>query len=179
MTTQIAVPGKIKSSTLNLKNFKSLLPAAECVICGQTLDQIGGRRITSQKLRGMAIWHEEWTLHNRANLQYCERLVDDQDIYLIIWWDDNFWNPKFIEKIKNTYLSGVRPWMCQGYGCGNRQCPECGKAINLPVASDLLYDDGRNPYLMIIPADCGCVNKDCKKFRDFDDDWEIVKAHKP
>ena len=178
MATQSAVPGKTKSFKLNLKRFKSLIPASECAICGKTLEQIGGRRITSQKLRGMVIWHEEWTVHDRTNLQYCERLIDDQDIYLIIWGEDDVWTPDVIERIKNTYVSGVRPWMCQGYRCGNRQCPECGKANNLPVASDLLYDDGRNPHLMLVPADCGCVNQDCVKYRELDEGWEIVQVGK-
>ena len=177
MTNQTAVPGKTKPFTPNLKYYKSLLPAPSCVICEKTLEQIGGRRITAQQLRGMAVWDVEWTVHDRKNLQYCERLIDDQNIYLNVWGEGDVWTPDVIERIKNTYLSGVRPWMCQGYGCGNRQCPECGKANNLPVASDLLYDDGRNPHLMIIPADCGCVNQDCKKFGDFDDAWGIVKVN--
>lgn len=80
-----------------------------------------------------------------------------------------------IDRIKTTYLSGFRPWLCQGKGCGNRQCPDCGKAMNLPCASDLLYDDGRNPHLMVIPADLGCVNVNCKRFRDFGEGWGIVK----
>ncbi len=168
---------KTNPSTLDIKYFKSLFPAPECVICGKTLEQTGGRRITAQNMRGMTISHKVWTLRDRENLQHCERLIDDQEIYLIVWGEAKVWTPEVIERIKNTYLSGVRPWMCQGSGCGNRECSVCGKANNFPVASDLLYDNGETRHLMVIPADCGCVNQGCKKFSNFDKNGGIVKIN--
>ena len=163
----------------DLKYFNTLLPAPACVICGKTLPEIGGRRITAQKLRGIAVWGFEATLHDRKNLIESLRLKEGVEAYLVVWGEDEIFTDEVVERIRTTYLAGMRPWMCQGYGCGNRQCIECGKGINLAVASDLLYDGGRNPHLMIIPSDCGCTHSDCERFRDFEDDWEIVKYQKP
>lgn len=157
-------------------DFNTLIPALSCVRCGKSLDQIGGRRITAQQIRGIAVSNLPWTTLDRENLRYCDRLIKGKEIYLVIWWDDAFWKPEIVGRIKKSYLNGKRPWVCQGYGCGNRQCPECGYANNFPVASDLLYDDGRNPHLMIIPADMGCVNNRCSKFRDVGEGWEIVQG---
>jgi len=42
----------------------------------------------------------------------------------------------------------------------------CGEPINYPVASDVIYDDGRIYHCMIIPADLGCINPNCVKYRD-------------
>jgi hypothetical protein len=159
----------------DLKYFDSLLPAPECAICRKKLEQIGGRRITAQKLRGMAVWDFEASLHDRGNLIASERLIEGKNAYLVVWGEVERFTTEVVERMRLTYLNGLRPWMCQAATCGCRQCPQCGAANNLPVASDLLYSDGRNPHLMVVPADCGCTNVDCNKFREFEHDWEIVR----
>jgi len=159
----------------DLKYFNSLLPAPACVICGNTLPEIGGRRITCQKIRGMAVRGEEATLHDRGNRIESQRLIEGVEAYLVVWGEEDTFTADVVERIRMTYFSGFRPWVCQSSTCGRRGCEQCGKANNLPVASNLLYDDGRNPYLMVIPSDMGCTNLDCRKYRDFDDGWEIVK----
>lgn len=160
-----------------MPNFNALPPSPSCVICGNALEYIGGRRITAQKARGIAISNFGWTLHDRSNLQFCEPLLKDEEIYLVIWSDEKVWTPDVINRIMSCYMDGMRPWYCQGKGCGYRQCRVCGKAENLPCASDLLYDDGRNPHLMVIPADLGCTNQLCRNYREMDEGWEIVQVN--
>lgn len=151
-----------------------LLPAATCVICGNALDQIGGRRITAQDCRGMTVTNTK-NGGGHKHFRRWIRLFDDRDIYVLVWGEKSIITDAVIERIRKTYLEGFRPWFCQAYGCGNRQCSKWGKAMNLPVASDILYDDGRNPHVMVISANMGCVNVNCEKFRDFGECWEIVK----
>ena len=170
---------KHQDQSTDLKYFDELLPSLTCVICGKSLPEIGGRRITAQKLRGMAVWDFEASLHDRGNLIASERLITDEEIYLVIWGEEKRFTDEVVERIRTTYLSGLRPWMCSAETCGCRQCPECGKANNMAVMSDILYDDGRNPHVPAIPAYVGCTNMDCKNYRRLDDGWEVVKYQKP
>jgi len=156
------------------KTDRCLLPAATCVICGRTLREVGGRRITAQDCRGMAVTHTK-NGGGHKNFRRWIRLFDDKDTYVLIWGEGAIMTDAVIERIKTTYREKRRPWYCQSKGCGNRQCPLCGKAKNLPVASDILYDNGCTTYQMIIPADLGCVNPSCEKFREFGEGWGIVK----
>ena len=172
------VKSTIPQTLKNLSDFRSLLPAATCVVCGRTPGEIGGRRITAQKLRGMTVTRTK-SSGGRENFRRWIRLPDGRNIYVLVWGEKSMMTEAVIGRIKTTYLDGFRPWFCQAYGCGNRQCSDRGKAMNLPVASDLLYDDGRNPHLIVIPADLGCVNINCKRFRDFGEGWEIVKYQAP
>ena len=157
-------------------NTHQLKPDIGCVVCGRLLTEVGGRRITAQALRGMVISSEVRTEADHENFRCCIPLSDQPDVYLTVWGEPEIMTEAVIQQIKKTFLKGLHPWICQAKGCGNRQCPECGMAINLPVASDLIYDDGRATHLMVIPADAGCTNVKCSRYRKFDEDWEIVEV---
>ena len=151
-------------------------PDIGCVVCGRLVTEVGGRRITAQVLRGMAISADVRTEADHENFRCCIPLIEKHDVYLTVWGEPEIMTETVIQRIKNAYLRGLHPWICQARGCGNRQCPECGMANNLPVASDLIYDDGRATHLMVIPADAGCTNVRCPRYREFDQSWEIVKV---
>lgn len=167
---------KQQDKTKDLKYFNALLPAAECAICGNTLPEIGGRRITAQKIRGMAVWEQNATLHDRGNLIASLQLMEGVEAYLVVWGEEEIFTSAVVERIRKTYLAGTRPWMCSAQMCGCRQCSECGKAINMAVMSDILYDDGSNPHVFAIPADMGCTNVNCEKYRELGTGWEIVEC---
>ena len=160
----------------DLTFFNSLLPAPACVTCEKTLPEIGGQRITAQGKRGIAVWGECGTLHDRFNLVESLRLIEGEEIFLVVWGEKEIFTGEVVDRIKATYLSGVRPWMCQGEGCGDRACPACGKAMKMTPSCDVLHENGKKLHMMVVMGNNFlCTNVDCEKYREFGDDWGIVK----
>jgi len=139
------------------------LPAARCVTCDKSLEEIGGKRIVAQQLRGVCLSDRYEGGGNKDYPRQSFKLSEDPDVYLQVWGEKVLWTPAAIDRAKDAYLSGLRPWICQI--CGQRKCSVCGQAINMAVGSDVLYDNGCSSHVPIIPCDLGCVNKACKKYR--------------
>lgn len=54
----------------------------------------------------------------------------------------------------------TKPWMDQV--CAGAVCRECQSPLQFPASFDILYDDGREAHLGILPVPAGCINPDCK-----------------
>jgi len=152
-----------KQDRLDVKSAR--LPAERCAICEKSLAEIGGKRIVSQKLRGVCLSDRYQGGGNKDFPRQSFKLYDDQDIYMQVWGEKELWTPAAIRRAQDAYLNGMRPWMCQL--CGQRQCSVCGQPINMAVGSDILFDNGCGTHVPILPCDPGCVNKECEKYREF------------
>lgn len=142
------------------------LPSDCCVLCGRTLEDVGGgKRIIGQKLRGVTLTDR---FQGGGNSEFPNKSVplgDGTDRYLLVWGEPEQWTDEAIERARQEYLAGRRPWLCQL--CGERKCSQCGWPINYPMGSDILHDSGCSTHIAIFPFDPGCINKQCKKYRDW------------
>ncbi|MFK5880512.1 MAG: hypothetical protein QM478_13580 [Flavobacteriaceae bacterium] len=140
-------------------------PAETCIFCNKPLDEIGGKRISAQQLRGVTLSNKYQEGGNKDFPHQSIKLFDDSKIYMVIWGEKTKWTEAAIAQAKNEYENGKRPWFCQI--CGERKCSKCGSPINYPMGSDILYDDGYSSHAAIIPSDPGCINPNCEKYKDF------------
>lgn len=131
-------------------------PADKCVVCGKTIEMVGGRRIYNQgkNIRGVDLV----TIHHKKS----ERLPlhDGSDEIFVAVWGDIF-SPEILQRAKDTFFAGKRPWYCQE--CGQRTCRECGSPMQLPMGSDCVNDNGSTSHSPIYPCSPGCINPDCRK----------------
>ena len=147
-------------------------PASEsCVFCNKTLDEVGGRRIVAQQLRGVSLSEKKMGGGNKDYPHRSLQLFDDcDDVYVVFWGEKELWTESAVEKVKKEYQTGYRPWFCQI--CGKRTCSECGAPINYPMGSDLLSAGGCSSHAPIHPFDPGCINPNCEKYKQWDDEQE-------
>ena len=144
-------------STIDEILEEKLSPADTCIFCGKRLDEIGGKRIVAQNSRGIILAKKPW--HGRKSF----KLSDDKEVYLVVWGGKHEWTASMMEKAKETYAQGKRPWYCQI--CGGHTCSECGSPRKLPMGADILDEDGISRHVPILPCDLGCINPKCKKYR--------------
>jgi hypothetical protein len=159
-----------------MADFYTLPPAPSCVICGNTLEKIGGRRIVAQKARGFAISNKRRTKADYDNFITCDHLSEDNPKYFVVWGEPERMTDEVIERIRQTFLAGLRPWGCSAYLCFSSQCRSCGKGNNWQHGSSIIYSDGIIKYCWIVPADLGCSNCSCTNFRDMEDGWEVMQV---
>lgn len=141
-------------------------PSKKCIFCNKTIEEIGGKRLTAQKTRGICLSQK---LQSESNNDYPRtyiKLFDDLEIYMTVWGKEGKWTKSTIDKAKNEYLNGYQPWFCQI--CGKRACDICGSPQNYPAGSDILYSDGSTSHFGIFPYDHGCSNPDCEKYKKQD-----------
>ena len=137
-------------------------PAATCVVCEKPIKEIGGRRLVAQRFRGTNVF-DHTVSGGFENFHSCTRLLDDRELYLVIWGEETFLTGGVINRIKAAYLEGRRPWFCQV--CGSRLCHVCGGLLPRPVASDSICDDGGVVHCPILGADPGCWTPECERHR--------------
>lgn len=149
---------------LNLKRA----PAKTCVFCNKSLNDIGGKRIIAQQLRGVALSKKKTGGGNINFPHQSVQLFSDPNVFMDMWGEKEKWNESSIKSAKNSYLNGKRPWFCQI--CAVRQCSNCGSPINYPMGSDILSGNGCSSHVGIFPFDPGCNNPDCDKYKKWGDD---------
>lgn len=153
------------TSAKDYKYYNSLLPASACVICAKTLSEVGGKRILATGLRGFDISDQRPKRQNKPHYVATPRLIEDEEIYLRVWGDKKIFTDAVVDRIRATYRSGFRPWMCQAKGCGDRACVVCGMAMRHTPCCGILHDDGESRYQMLIPLmSYPCTNVDCENF---------------
>jgi hypothetical protein len=140
------------------------LPDDRCVICGKTIEEVGGKRITAQKFRGITISGESRGGGN-SKYPYKSYKLSSAPIYLVIWGEVSMWSEEAIQRATDAFHKGKRSWFCQI--CGQRSCSTCGAPINYPMGSDVLYENGSNPHCGIFPFDPGCINTKCKNYKEW------------
>ncbi len=137
-------------------------PAQTCVLCDKTVEEVGGYRLVSQKLRGVSL--SDKPIRRGKYSHQAVKLYDDLNVYMLVWGEPEKWTDSAIEKAKDEYKTGHKPWFCQV--CGERKCSTCGAPINRPMGSDVLYASGCCSHLAIHPIDPGCVNKECSRYKE-------------
>lgn len=141
------------------------LPDSCCVICGKSIAEVGGRRITAQKFRGIMISNKYLGGGNPAYPYKSCKLNSSSTspLYLVTWGELSMWSKSSIQRAIEAFHKGKRSWFCQI--CGRRVCSTCGAPINHPVLSDVLNNDGSNPHCGMIPCDPGCKNPSCTNYK--------------
>jgi hypothetical protein len=153
-------------STIELLK-RSLVPSDTCLLCGKEIKDIGGKRIIAQSFRGITL-DPKFKGGGNAKYPYQSiKLYDDQEIYVVVWGDKNEWTLPILEKAREEFLNGKRPWFCQA--CGHRTCSECGSLLNLPKGSDVIDDNGNTTHIGIYPFNSGCNNPKCEAYRQWGD----------
>jgi len=147
------------------KTPKTLKPAHCCVICNKTLDEIGGRRLVTQQLRGITLSDKYLGGGNKDYPHQSFKLSENPDEYVVVWGEKSLWTKAAINRGIKDYQAGRRPWFCQK--CGLRGCSTCGEPINYPMGSGVLYDSGCSSHVPILPIDPGCINKNCSRYKKF------------
>jgi hypothetical protein len=145
---------------------KTLKPAHSCVICNKTLDQIGGRRLVAQQLRGITLSNKYQGGGNKDYSYKSFKFSEDSDDYVVVWGEKSLWEKAAINRAISDYQAGKRPWFCQK--CGLRGCSTCGEPINYPMGSGVIDGNGCYSHCPIHPIDPGCINKSCSKYKEFD-----------
>ncbi|WP_394754786.1 hypothetical protein [Crenothrix sp.] len=140
-------------------------PAKTCVFCDKSLEEVGGRRLVAQRIKGVKLSAECMGGGNPDFPYKSVKLFDDLKAYVVVWGEKSLWTESAVNKAKNEFLTGHRPWFCQI--CGVRACMQCGSPINHPSGSDVLCSDGNTTHASILPCDCGCINPTCKKYQSF------------
>lgn len=143
---------------------KQRLPAHVCAICSKSLEEVGGKRIVGNQLRGVFLSDKPSGGGNPEYPAISKHVDDNPDVYLIIKGEKTKWTDEAIDRAIMIYFNGQHPWMCQV--CAERKCSECGAPINYPVGCDVIDENGCISHYPMIPADLGCINPDCKKYRD-------------
>ena len=139
-----------------------LPPADRCMACEKTIEAIGGRRMVAQPLRGTTLLDHAIEGGYR-NFRSCTRLVEDRDLFMVVWGEESVFPEMVIDRARRAYLAGIQPWFCQV--CGYRLCHVCHTILPRPVASDYVFDDGYIVHCPILGADPGCSNPECSRFR--------------
>lgn len=154
-------------SRINLKRP----PADTCVLCGKSLQDIGGYRIVTQKLRGIGLSETRQGGGNKDFPKQSFKLYDDRDVYVVVWGEPAKWTEAAKKRTRDQYRAGYRPWMCSV--CAERKCRNCGAPINYPMGSDVLYDNGCSSHVPIFPFDPGCTNPACSRYKE----WEKIMPY--
>ena len=139
------------------------LPSENCALCDRTIEQVGGYRLVGTHTRLVVLSGRHEGGGNPENPIISVRLRKDDEIYLLVRGVE--WTSARIEKARNEYLADRRPWFCQV--CGDRKCRECGSPLNMPWATDVLYDNGCSAHVPLVPCNPGCTNQACVRFREW------------
>jgi len=145
-------------------NNEKRLPATRCVMCEKTIEQVGGMRIVAHIHIGIGLSNQYKGGGNPDYPYQSFQLNEDKTLFLTVWGEEEKWTVTAIENAKKDFQNNLQPWICQV--CANRKCHTCGKPINYPVGSDIVKQNGCITHIPIIPSNLGCINKQCKNYKD-------------
>ena len=151
-------------STISLLEVHKFLPAQTCMSCQKPIELIGGQRMIAQSERGTMILAEAID-SGLDNFRQCTKLFEDRELYFVAWGEESVFSDQVINRAREDFLAGKRPWFCQK--CGKRQCHLCGEPTGRPLGSDYIFDDGHTLHSANLGYNPGCINLDCKNFRDW------------
>ena len=136
------------------------VPADGCAVCGQSLDDVGGRRLLTTISRALLIkglpagWAGQW-LELRA-----VRLAGDyRPLYVIMAGFQA--TDEVIDRARAQAQAGHTPWFCMR--CAGQVCERCGALSREVPGSTFLADDGRTTYYALLPiGEPGCSDPGCE-----------------
>lgn len=138
-------------------------PGPFCIFCQKSIDDVGGRRLVgTTKGHGYGVYDRPIGGGSKDRPFRSIQFPGAESKYLVVWGLQ--WTAENMQQALKMIQDNKLPWFCQK--CGHRQCSGCGEPINYPVASDVIYDDGHISHCPIIPADMGCINPNCEKYKD-------------
>ena len=139
------------------------LPADECGVCGNTLDEIGGRRLLTTIRRALLIkgvqtnWCGQWR-------QLCAVRLDDPYSQLYVIMAGFKAADEVMERARSQAQAGQTPWFCQR--CAGHVCQRCGSLFKGVPGSTFLDDEGHTTYFALLPIGYPpCSNPECPGHR--------------
>lgn len=149
----------------NMEKKGSRLPDTQCSMCGKAFEEVGGKRIVAQKHRAVFL-SKEYRGGEDADFPFRSFDVGEgEEQYLVVQGEKEKWPPEAIERARQAFKEGYRPWFCQI--CAEYKCSECGAPINYPMGADVLYENGCSTHIAIHPFDPGCSNPACRRYKNF------------
>jgi hypothetical protein len=141
--------------------MKERKPAPYCVSCCGTIEAVGGRRISSTH-NLCAYLDKEKSFKGGTEVRLYKPVMNNKELRVVLGGPLTFWTVEKIERAIELFSSGYDVWFCQK--CTGHICRECGEPRNYPHGADILYGG----HCAIFPIDCGCTNKKCRKYGEFD-----------
>ncbi len=158
---------KQKISAKELKGIKSkvgkanLRPSSHCLLCKNTIDEMGGKRIVAQKTLST---FSSKTHRGGGDPDFPDLSIRIDDAnYIVLRGKKGMWTDELIERVKEIYLNNECPWFCQK--CAEKTCHICGEIMNNPIGSDIIYDDGCVYHVAALGYNPGCVNESCENYK--------------
>ena len=69
---------------MSFAEIHEMLPARTCMVCEKPIEEIGGRRMVAQPLRGTNVFDR--VIHGGfKNFHSCISLLEDRELYLVMW----------------------------------------------------------------------------------------------
>ncbi|MCB1585430.1 MAG: hypothetical protein KDI52_04035 [Xanthomonadales bacterium] len=143
---------------------KKLLPAPNCIFCNKTIEQVGGKQIVHQQVRGIKLSKKFQGGGNKDYPFQSFKLSENPETYVVVWGIWSIWSQSNINNAIELFKQNLHPWFCQK--CGNRTCDKCQEPINMPMGSDVIYEDGDIRHVMVIGINPGCINPKCTNFKN-------------
>jgi hypothetical protein len=140
--------------------------AATCFSCQLPIGHVGGQKLVHTKLRGTVLLPGSHRLP-RKNYRYARKIQDNPQLYLHAWGEESFMSKSILERVLDTYLSGLQPWFCQR--CGKRACHLCGQPNLWLAYGDYAFNDVHGSYYhkgANLGASPPCINRQCRKYRE-------------
>ncbi len=135
------------------------LPADGCAVCGQSLDDVGGRRLLTTISRALLIkglpagWNGRWRELRAVRL-------DDPYSQLFVILAGFKATDEVMDRIRVQAQSGQTPWFCQR--CAGQVCERCGSLEKEHPGSLFVADDGKTTYYGLLPIGYpGCSVPGC------------------
>ncbi len=141
---------------------KEYPPSHECMFCGRTIEESGGRRIVAKKFLSIGLSDKHIS---GGHADYPDVSVKIKDnFYVHFRGSKEKWTDELKEYAINEFAAHRHPWYCQK--CGSRLCRECGSPSQYLHGCDILYECGATAHSAILPVPPGCINPDCVKHRE-------------
>ena len=130
-----------------------------CHFCDKTIEQVGGKKISSSHF--IKIFISDKFLGG-GDFEYPYQSVKlDDNRYLTFKGKLSVWTKSAVKKAASFVQQGHEIWFCQV--CANRTCHVCSSPTQRPQGCDLLDE---NVHVAILGAPSGCTNSGCEKHLD-------------
>ena len=140
-------------------------PAARCVVCEKTIDEIGGVRLVATHRHSIILCTPDVPLGSIRHPARTIRLTGNHRDVIFSMFGEAIWTDEVVERIVEVGMAGLRPWFCQV--CADiHLCRVCGSPLTRVPTSDYLEDNGRSIHSPSVSGYAqSCPNSNCQNFR--------------